>query len=764
VLNTFNFQIGRGETGSLSGTVTITGLGTTVNVSNDFGHWSSPYQHEGGYLRVARNAGDEGLLEILDQAVVNISAGATETEPGFQIAREAGSLGTVLVDNATINIIQTAPADPANDVWGPWLQVGRSGEGHMTIQNGGVVSLTGENAFVHVSRGNTDEFSNPVDAPVLAQSTLTIQSGGQLLVDGAGGYAGMNIGREANGDGLVTVDGTGSLLSLSGVDADGFGAFLTVGRDGAGALEVLNGASVTIDGQAGVNPGLQAGRNTGSEGSITVSGAGSTIQIIGDTGILNVGRSGVGTLNVNAGGSITGVTFMTVGRDATGDGTAIIDGATSSISLSGADDSGQGAFLTVGREGTGTLNVLNGASVTIDGGSGSLTGFQAGRETGSDGTIVVDGAGSSITISSTLTDFTAGIIVIGRLGHGSLDITNGGTVTNEATGVMLIGPRDEGVGTVLVEGTIVNASTLDAGAQLVIGEGYDILTGLPLGADTGGVGTLTIGDFGTVIADATHIGSGGTLRGTGLLQSGSIIFDGGTIDPGFSIGTLTLDGNLTVNDATLLIEMQNPGTIEADLISVTGTAEIVSGLIEFSILDSFLPQLDDSFVFLGATVGLTADDTNISWAISGVTTDFLFEVTYGDNDATFIALNDAVAGTSTIFLGSDRDDVYSGGAGDDLLTGGGGADTLTGGTGADTFVYASGDGGATVDLADLLTDFEDGTDLIGLEGGLTFAELTISDGGGADTTISVTATSEILTVVQGVTEDLLTIDDFTIIV
>ncbi len=56
-----------------------------------------------------------------------------------------------------------------------------------------------------------------------------------------------------------------------------------------------------------------------------------------------------------------------------------------------------------------------------------------------------------------------------------------------------------------------------------------------------------------------------------------------------------------------------------------------------------------------------------------------------------------------------------------------------------------------------------GFDLAGLAGGLTFAELTISDGGGADTTISITATCEILTVVQGVTQDLLTIDDFTTI-
>ena len=42
--------------------------------------------------------------------------------------------------------------------------------------------------------------------------------------------------------------------------------------------------------------------------------------------------------------------------------------------------------------------------------------------------------------------------------------------------------------------------------------------------------------------------------------------------------------------------------------------------------------------------------------------------------------------------------------------------------------------------------------------------MTIADGGTADTTISVTATSEILTVVQGLTADLLTESDFTVIV
>ncbi|MBM30289.1 MAG: hypothetical protein CMD77_05185 [Gammaproteobacteria bacterium] len=42
----------------------------------------------------------------------------------------------------------------------------------------------------------------------------------------------------------------------------------------------------------------------------------------------------------------------------------------------------------------------------------------------------------------------------------------------------------------------------------------------------------------------------------------------------------------------------------------------------------------------------------------------------------------------------------------------------------------SGDGSTTLADADVVTDFQDGTDVIGLDNGLTFAELTISQGTG----------------------------------
>ena len=95
--------------------------------------------------------------------------------------------------------------------------------------------------------------------------------------------------------------------------------------------------------------------------------------------------------------------------------------------------------------------------------------------------------------------------------------------------------------------------------------------------------------------------------------------------------------------------------------------------------------------------------------------------------------------------GGAGEDILKGGAGDDLLDGGVGRDILSGeggdddfngasynngGTnGSDTFVTRAGDGGSSEATADVITDFEDGTDLIGLDG-LTFGNLTIIQGSG----------------------------------
>ncbi|MGC1306268.1 MAG: 5'-nucleotidase C-terminal domain-containing protein [Phormidesmis sp.] len=70
--------------------------------------------------------------------------------------------------------------------------------------------------------------------------------------------------------------------------------------------------------------------------------------------------------------------------------------------------------------------------------------------------------------------------------------------------------------------------------------------------------------------------------------------------------------------------------------------------------------------------------------------------------------------------GDDGDDLLRGGLGNDILTG----DDSSGGMGSDTFVFAIGEG------TDIITDFEVGIDFIGLAGGLSFGQISITESGG----------------------------------
>lgn len=110
--------------------------------------------------------------------------------------------------------------------------------------------------------------------------------------------------------------------------------------------------------------------------------------------------------------------------------------------------------------------------------------------------------------------------------------------------------------------------------------------------------------------------------------------------------------------------------------------------------------------------------------------------------------------------GSGSDDFLFGGSLDNFLDGHHGSDQLTGDVGSDTFGLRQGDGGPAIGNADVITDYSDGTDLFGLLDGLSFAALTIDDGGGSDTRISITSTGEFLAVVQGVTDNFLDASDF----
>ncbi len=127
-----------------------------------------------------------------------------------------------------------------------------------------------------------------------------------------------------------------------------------------------------------------------------------------------------------------------------------------------------------------------------------------------------------------------------------------------------------------------------------------------------------------------------------------------------------------------------------------------------------------------------------------------------------------------ILLGDKNDDIIWGGKEDDTLIGGQGKDTLTGGDGSDIFVFSPGDGAASREEADIITDFGTGflvgggADKIGLAGGLNsnIVEV-VSEGGfgpfGGQTVLK--ANGEFLAIINGKfnKSDLNFLDNFKIV-
>jgi len=109
--------------------------------------------------------------------------------------------------------------------------------------------------------------------------------------------------------------------------------------------------------------------------------------------------------------------------------------------------------------------------------------------------------------------------------------------------------------------------------------------------------------------------------------------------------------------------------------------------------------------------------------------------------------------------GGSGDDTLIGSAGDNILDGGTGSDTIYSGNGSDTIVIRSGDGGSSLADADVITDFADGSDIVGLSG-LNYSDLTVQQGTGSYSShvvVQETSTGEFLLIIQN--QSISNIDD-----
>ena len=201
------------------------------------------FADEAGFVLVAFKAGSNGRLEIREGGLLRVLDGDGTHGPLLTIARNRGSVGTLLIEGAgsSLEIVQNGPAVPGSlDLFpGPAAQLGRRGNGTTIIRNGGRLLAQGESAFVRISRDSIYErFPDPDTGPINQRSVVRIESGGRMEIRGE--RATLVVGDSGPAaDGTLIVTGQGSVLVLTGA-----GNRLVVGDDGArGRVEVHDGGT-----------------------------------------------------------------------------------------------------------------------------------------------------------------------------------------------------------------------------------------------------------------------------------------------------------------------------------------------------------------------------------------------------------------------------------------------------------------------------------------------------------------------------------------
>ena len=497
------------------------------------------------------------------------------------LAQPMPAFAQVVIDNGDT---ETVKGDDTGTQPSPWdtgstLLVGETGTGTLAISDGGIV----ESEFSHVGFNAGADGTVTVDGSgsawhLINNPYIGSYGTGHLAISNGGLVSNTigTIGFHAGSNGTATVDGAGSQWTNVGL--------LRVGYFGNGSLTIANGGTVsalavTVAQQAGsvgtVNIGAAAGDAASGAGTLdaptltfgagsgrlvfnhtdagyvfatSVEGTGALDHYAGETVL--TGQNGYtgstnlhgGTLVVSGGGTIAGTYEMLIAADPGDDASLIVSGANGggAVYLEGDFDdfdidNGTGpGYLYVGVRGSGSLAITDGGSVN------DLYAY-VGTGVGSDGTVTVDGEGSTWT--------NRGDLHVGWRGTGDVQITGGGTVTNggdttigsDALGTITI----DGAGSSLASGAILFVGDYEEGRLAITNGGSASAFAGVIGYGDESLGIVTVAGAGSrlALADMLYVG----FEGSGSLA----ISDGGAVDSLFGyVGYLPgVDGTVSIDGA-----------------------------------------------------------------------------------------------------------------------------------------------------------------------------------------------------------------------
>lgn len=581
-LRTGNTTVGQGASGAA--TTGTESAFATVLIDGPGSQWlvgRNTVNNGAALMGIGGSASGSGAVTVSNGGLLRIdgngSAGPFDglnvgsSGPGSLIVSGVGSrFETVSALNGFLNVgannsagngsFQVLAGATAKSLFG---NVGRNGGlGSLLVDgNGSLLELSG----VGVAIPNTTAAGTPGFISIGrngGHGVAAVSNGGRVLISDAGlddragnGSPGLIVGRDAGGEGLLTITGPGStveivstaLAGLAPGEADNLNPFVGIGYDNPatarGSLTIQAGGKLIMTGNAvstvanGRTTNLSIGGRSGTAGtgSATVTGAGSEIRLSGYDAYIGVGRSlgSTGNLTVLDHGLVSSTSLL-IGAD--GIGSVTVDNA--SIALSGhrTDNSNVGAGSTVGRgaTGTGQLILRNGSQFTLT--PDVLTGgmavggdqFQAGGS----GNLALSG-GSAIRI---LGGLSGNVINIGYNGNGSASLTGASSIDVGATGNFYVGRLVGGVGTLALDG----GSSLLAG-QVAIGGASDTAAGGSGSVSLAGAGTelRVTGAGGFMSVGRSGIGS---LSITSQAKVAAIVLNVGRATG--SVGTLTVNSGM----------------------------------------------------------------------------------------------------------------------------------------------------------------------------------------------------------------------------
>ncbi|WCE06284.1 autotransporter-associated beta strand repeat-containing protein [Pseudoxanthomonas sp. JBR18] len=658
----------QGDTDSLQGD--IANNGTVAFDQGSTGTYAGDMTGTGGLVK-----GGSGTLLLTGD---NTYSGGTMVQSGT-LQGDTGSLQGDIANNGTVAFNQGSTGTYAGDL---------SGTGSLVKGGSGTLVLTGDNTYsggTTVQSGTLQGDTGSLQGDIANNGTVAFNQGG------TGTYAGDMTGtgglvKGGNGTLVLTGDNTytGGTTVQSGtlqVSADGNlgdlssglvlngGVLQTSGTFQTGRAMTLNGGGFAVD----------AGKTFTSTG--TLAGSGGLVKNGAGTMVVGGNASHQGGTTVNAGTLIlSGENTYTGGNTLNGgslriDRDANLGDASNAIIFNGGDLTVTSS-ITSSRDmvigaGNASITTLDGVTLNAQGdmsGTGGL--FKRGN-----GTLVV--SGNNTFTGGTLID--GGVIKIdsgSSLGTGTIVLSGGTlqTVQSLGTGQTVLISGDSGVNVDAGTSTELSGQILtdgDAGCFVKSGQGTLNMTGRATLAHGTCVQEGLLRANG-MLTSQVQVDAIGTLRGVGVID-GDVHVDG-ILAPGNSPGTLTVNGAVTMTDAsTLQIDIDGYGTeagagnysrlLVGGVYTAAGTLAPTLRGITGNASNTFTPELGDVYTIVQAQGGVQGSFDTLLQPTAGLADNTRFQVFYANGNtvelyvtpASYVTLLDGVGNGNAVRAGEAVD-------------------------------------------------------------------------------------------------------------